>query len=295
FMKQVLQNLGTGEVSVTDVPIPAARPGFLLVRTAVSLISAGTERLTVEAGQKSLIGRAVEQPALVKKVIERARTEGVRNTVDAVRGKLSSMLALGYSAAGTVMQVGEGVTNFRKGDRVACAGTGYASHAEVLAVPKNLCVRLPGNVGFESAAFATLGAIALQGVRLAEPTLGESAVVIGLGLIGQLTVQLLKAHGCNAFGVDLDAAKIELAKQSGAHDGCVPDEAKPRVNEWTRRRGADAVLITAATSSNEPVELAGEISRQKGRVVVVGAVGLNVPRQPFYDRELTFRISKSYG
>ncbi len=294
-MKQVLQNLKTGEVSVSDVPVPSVRRGFVLVRTAASLISAGTERLTVEAGQKSLISRAVEQPALVKQVIQKARHEGVLNTVDAVLSKLGSMNALGYSAAGTVIEVGDRVSEFRVGDRVACAGVGYASHAEVLAVPKNLCVRLPESVDFDSAAFGTLGAIALQGVRLAEPTLGESIVVIGLGLIGQLAVQLLKANGCRVFGIDLDSSKVELAKQHGADDGCAPDEAKQRVAGWSRGRGADAVLITAATESNQPVELAGEISRQKGRVVVIGAVGLNIPRKPYYDRELTFRISMSYG
>lgn len=295
-MKQVLQNLKTGEVSVTDVPVPSPRRGFVLVRTAASLISAGTERLTVEAGQKSLVSRAVEQPALVKQVIQKARTEGVLNTVDAVRSKLGSMIALGYSAAGTVIQVGDGVTGLREGDRVACAGVGYASHAEVLSVPKNLCVRLPENLDFDAAAFGTLGAIALQGVRLAEPTLGESVVVIGLGLVGQLAVQLLKANGCRVFGIDVDTNKIELAQQTGADTGCAPDsDAKARVLDWSRGRGADAVLITAATESNQPIELGGEISRQKGRVVVVGAVGLKIPRKPFYDRELTFRISMSYG
>jgi len=295
-MKQVLQNLKTGAVSVKDVPVPSARPGFLLVRTAVSLISAGTERLTVEAGQKGLLARAVEQPALVKQVIQRAVSEGVANTVEAVRSKLDSHIALGYSAAGTVIDVGGGVTSFRIGDRVACAGVGYASHAEVLSVPKNLCVRLPEKVGFEAAAFGTVGAIAMQGLRLAELTLGESVVVIGLGLIGQITVQLAKANGCRVFGIDLDAGKIQLAKRFGADDGCAPDDdAKRQVKEWSRGYGADAVLIAAATSSNQPVELAGDISRPKGRVIVVGAVGLNVPRHSFYNRELTFRISKSYG
>src|SRR5205807_1948113 len=195
-MKQALQNLKSGGIQVTDVPAPVVRPGFVLVRTAASLISAGTERMTVEAGQKSLMGRAFDQPALVKQVIQKARSEGVLNTIDAVRSKLGSLVALGYSAAGTVSEVGEGVIEFRQGDRVACAGVGYASHAEVLAVPKNLCVRLPEEVSFDAAAFSTLGAIALQGVRLTEPTLGESVVVIGLGLIGQLAVQLLKANGC---------------------------------------------------------------------------------------------------
>ena len=250
----------------------------------------------LEAGQKSLIGRAMDQPALVKKVIERASQEGIANTVGAVRAKLASNVALGYSAAGTAIGIGEGVMSFREGDRVACAGLGYASHAEVLAVPKNLCAAIPEAVTFEAAAFGTVGAIALQGVRLAEPTLGESVVVIGLGLIGQLTVQLLKANGCRVFGIDLAQSKIDLAKQSGTDDGCKPDDqAKERVREWTRGRGADAVVIAAGTESNQPIELAGNISRAKGRVVAVGAVGLNVPRQTFYDRELTFRVSKSYG
>jgi polar amino acid transport system substrate-binding protein len=295
-VKQVLQNLKTGAVTVTDVPAPVTRPGFVIVRTAASLISAGTERMTVEAGQKSLVGRAFDQPALVKQVIQKARSEGVRNTIDAVRSKLDSRIALGYSAAGTVVSIGEGVAGLRQGDRVACAGVGYASHAEVLAVPRNLCARLPEPVGFDAAAFSTLGAIALQGVRLAEPTLGESIAVIGLGLIGQLAVQLLQANGCRVFGIDLDQAKIDLAKQFGADEGCAPDDdAKRRVMDWSRGRGADAVLITASSPTSQPVELAGEISRPKGRVVVVGAVGLNIPRKPYYDRELTFKISMSYG
>jgi polar amino acid transport system substrate-binding protein len=295
-MKQILQSAKTGAVAVADVPVPVAQPGFVLVRTSASLISAGTERLTVEAGQKNLVSRAIEQPALVKKVLDKARNEGVVATIDAVRSKLGSLTALGYSAAGIISTVGEGVSDLRVGDPVACAGVGYASHAEVLSVPRNLCVRLPETVSFDHAAFATVGAIALQGLRLAEPTLGESIVVIGLGLIGQLAVQLLRANGCRVFGIDLDQQKIDLAKQLGADDGCKSEvDAKARVLEWSRGRGADAVLITAATSSNEPVELAGQISRPKGRVVVVGAVGLNLPRKPYYDRELTFRISMSYG
>lgn len=295
-MKQILRNAKTGAVAVADVTTPVTQPGFVLVRTAASLISAGTERLTVEAGQKTLVGRAIEQPGLVKKVLDKARSEGVVATFDAVRSKLGASTALGYSAAGTITAVGEGVTDLRVGDRVACAGVGYASHAEVLSVPKNLCVRLPHGVSFDTAAFGTVGAIALQGLRLAEPTLGEAVVVIGLGLIGQVAVQLLAANGCRVFGIDLDQKKIDLAKRLGAEEGCKSDDdAKAQVLEWSRGRGADAVLITAATSSNEPVELAGEISRPKGRVVVVGAVGLNLPRKPYYDRELTFRISMSYG
>ncbi len=295
-MKQVLQNAKTGAVSVLEVPAPLVQPGHVLVRAAASLISAGTERSSVESAQKNLMTRAIEQPHLVKQAIDKARTEGVGRTIDAIRGKLASFTALGYSAAGTVIDFGDEVRSFRVGDRVACAGVGYASHAEVLSVPQNLCVRLPDSVAFDTAAFATVGAIALQGIRLAELTLGESVVVIGLGLIGQLTVQLLNAHGCRVFAIDVDEKKIELAIHSGASDGVAPgEEAKRRVIEWSRGRGADAVLITAGTTSNDPVELGGEISRAKGRVIVVGAVGLNIPRKPYYDRELTFRISMSYG
>jgi len=295
-MKQLLQNLKTGEGVVSDVPAPAVQRGRVIVRAAASLVSAGTERAFVELGRKGLVGKAKERPDLVRKVVEKVRSEGLLNTLQSVREKLDESHALGYSAAGVVVEVGEGVTEFRAGERVACAGTGYAAHAELLSVPKNLCVRLPDGVDFESAAFATLGAIALQGVRLAEPTLGESVVVIGLGLIGQLAVQLLRANGCRVFGVDLDASKVELAKTLGADDGCASSEGvKEAVLKWSRGRGADAVLITAATQSDGPVELAGEISRLRGRVVAVGLVGMNVPRQVYFQRELTLRVSMSYG
>lgn len=295
-MKQVIQDLRSHELKVAEVPPPVAQRGRVLVRTAASLISAGTERMTVEMGKRSLLGKARERPDLVKQVIQKAQTEGVLNTLTAVRAKLDSVTALGYSAAGTVIGVGDDVTEFRAGDRVACAGAGYASHAEVLSVPKNLCVLLPDRVVFESAAFGTLGAIALQGLRLANPTLGESCVVIGLGLIGQLTVQLLKANGCRVFGIDPDAERIALARRLGADDGCAPaDNAEAKVLAWSRGRGADAVLITAATPSNQPVEMAGEISRLKGRVVAVGLVGLEVPRDSYYHKELTLQVSMSYG
>ncbi|MFN2452933.1 MAG: bi-domain-containing oxidoreductase [Pyrinomonadaceae bacterium] len=295
-MKQILQNLKTGDVAVTDVPPPVAQRGRVLVRTVASLISAGTERMAVDMGKKNLLGKARERPDLVKQVIQKAQTEGLLNTFNAVRAKLSSQTALGYSAAGIVVDVGEDVTEFRAGDRVACAGAGFASHAEVLSVPKNLCVRLPENASYEAGAFGTLGAIALQGVRLAEPTLGEAVVVIGLGLLGQLTVQLLKANGCRVFGIDLDEGKLALARELGADDVTADmNDAKRLVLDWSRGRGADAVLITAATSSNQPIELAGEISRMKGRVVAVGLVGLDIPRKHYYERELALKISMSYG
>lgn len=279
-----------------DVPVPALQRGRILVRSVASLISAGTERVAVETVSKGLMQEARERPDLVRAVIDKARSQGLRHTFNSVREKLAASQALGYSAAGIVMEVGADVTGFSVGDRVACAGLGYASHAEVLSVPQNLCVRLPETVNFEAGAFGTLGAIALQGVRLAEPTLGESFVVIGLGLVGQLTVQLLKANGCRVFGIDLDKFRVGLARKLGAEDGGMPDaEIRDAVMGWTRGRGADAVLITTATDSNQPVELAGEISRLKGRVIVVGAAGLEIPRQSYYTRELSLKLSMSYG
>lgn len=295
-MKQILQNRKTGAVEVADVPAPALQRGRVLVRTAASLISAGTERAAVEQNQKGLLGRALAQPELVRKAVARAREEGLASAVGAVRSKLEESVALGYSAAGVVEGVGEEVRGFAAGDRVACAGLGYASHAEVLSVPQNLCVRVPEGVTFGEAAYATLGAIALQGVRLARPTLGESVVVVGLGLLGQLAAQLLRANGCRVFGVDPDAGRVELARTLGLAGGCAPaDDAARRIIEWTRGRGADAFVITAATESSGPVALAGEASRLKGRVVVVGQVGTDVPRDLYYRRELSLTVSMSYG
>jgi len=295
-LKQVLQNRKTGRPFVAEVPVPAIQAGRVLVRTVASLISAGTERAAVELVSKGLIQEARQRPDLVKAVVSKVKSEGLLNTIGAVRDKMAASQALGYSAAGIVTGVARDTDEFKVGDRVACAGVGFASHAEVISVPKNLCVRLPVDVSFEAGAFGTLGAIALQGVRLAVPTLGESVVVIGLGLVGQLTVQLLKANGCRVFGLDLDPSRVSLARELGADDAALSDDDAPKLIErWTRGRGADAVLITAATDSNQPVELAAKISRMKGRVVVVGMTGLDIPRQPFYLRELSLTISMSYG
>ena len=295
-MKQVLQNRKTGRPFVGEVPVPALQRGRVLVRTVASLISAGTERAAVELVSKGLVQEARERPDLVKAVVAKVKSEGLLNTLTAVRDKMAASQALGYSAAGVVTEVAEDVTEFRVGDRVACAGVGYASHAEVLSVPKNLCVHLPDEVSFAAGAYGTLGAIALQGVRLAEPTLGESVVVIGLGLVGQLTLQLLKANGCKVFGLDLDESRLRLALELGADRCAVSDEsAAKEIEAWTRGRGADAVLITAATDSNQPVELAAKIARLKGRVIVVGMTGLDIPRAPFFSRELKLIISMSYG
>ena len=295
-MKQVLQNRKTGRPFVGEVPVPALQRGRVLVRTVASLISAGTERAAVELVSKGLVQEARQRPDLVKAVVAKVKSEGLLNTFASVRDKMAASQALGYSAAGIVAAVADDVAEFQVGDRVACAGVGFASHAEVLSVPKNLCVHLPEGVSFESGAYGTLGAIALQGVRLAEPTLGESVVVIGLGLVGQLTVQLLKANGCRVFGLDLDQSRLTLALELGADKAAISDDAAAKeIEAWTRGHGADAVLITAATDSNQPVELAARVSRLKGRVIVVGMTGMDIPRAPFFSRELKLIISMSYG
>jgi polar amino acid transport system substrate-binding protein len=261
-MKQVLQNRKTGRPFVGEVPVPALQRGRVLVRTAASLISAGTERAAVELVSKGLVQEARQRPDLVKAVVAKVKNEGLVNTFAAVRDKMVASQALGYSAAGIVTAVAEDISEFQIGDRVACAGVGYASHAEVLSVPKNLCVHLPSQVSFQAGAYATLGAIALQGVRLAEPTLGESVVVIGLGLVGQLTVQLLKANGCKVFGLDLDAGRVALARELGADHAEISSDAAPNlIHNWTRGRGADAVLITRPLT---PTNL--WISPQRSRV-----------------------------
>ena len=295
-MKQVLQNRKTGRPFVGEVPVPALQRGRVLVRTVASLISAGTERAAVELVSKGLVQEARQRPDLVKAVVAKVKNEGILNAFASVRDKMAASQALGYSAAGVVAAVADDAGEFQIGDRVACAGVGFASHAEVLSVPKNLCVHLPEDVSFESGAYGTLGAIALQGVRLAEPTLGESVVVIGLGLVGQLTVQLLKANGCRVFGLDLDQSRVALALELGADKAVISSEdAAKEIEKWTRGHGADAVLITAATDSNQPVELAARVSRLKGRVIVVGMTGMDIPRAPFFSRELKLIISMSYG
>jgi predicted dehydrogenase/threonine dehydrogenase-like Zn-dependent dehydrogenase len=295
-MRQVIQNFKTGELSVGQVPPPALRPGGVLVRTVRSLISAGTERGTVSVGQSSLVGKARQRPDLVRQVVDNVRREGLAATMQKVRTRLESLKPLGYSAAGVVAAVGEDVTELKVGDRVACAGAGYASHADVLFVPKNLCARLPDGVSFDDAAYTTVGAIAMQGVRQADVRLGETACVIGLGLIGQITVQLLGAAGCRVVGVDVDARAVERARASGADLALLRgDDVERRIEAFTRGIGADAVLITASTSSQDPIELAGRVARDRAKVVVVGAVPANVPRSPYYEKELDVRMSRSYG
>jgi polar amino acid transport system substrate-binding protein len=295
-MKQVVQNYNTGKLNVEELPPPALRPGGVLVRTVCSLISAGTERTAVETAQSSLIGKARNRPDLVRQVLDTFKREGLGSTYEKVKAKLSQSKALGYSASGVVTAVGGDVQEFRIGDRVACAGGGYASHAEVIFVPRNLCCKLPDGVSQEAGCYTTVGAIALQGIRQAEPRLGESIAVIGLGLVGQLTVQLLKAAGCRVLGVDINQAACELAEKSGADTVATdPGSARNACDALTEGRGADCVLITAAAKSSGPVELAAELARDRARVVVVGLVGMDVPRHSFFAKELELRLSRSYG
>jgi predicted dehydrogenase len=295
-MKQVLQSYKTGQLSLADVPSPGVEPGAVLVLTTRSLVSTGTERMTMNLAKKSLLGKAKDRPDLVRKLIARAARDGVVAAVEAAQRKLDQPLPLGYSCAGRVIAVGDGVTDIPVGARVACAGAKIANHAEVNLVPRNLCVLVPEGVDDETAAFVTLGAIALQGVRQAAPTLGETFAVIGLGLIGQLAAQLLKAAGGRVVGVDLDPRKVEMAKSLGADTALGRnDNVHAAVQALTAGRGVDGVVITAATSSNDPVVLAGELCRDRGRVVAVGAVGMDVPRRPYYDKELTLLQSRSYG
>jgi predicted dehydrogenase/threonine dehydrogenase-like Zn-dependent dehydrogenase len=293
-MKQLLQSLRSGETSVTEVPLPQPRSGFALVRTAASLVSAGTERTLVAFAEKNLVGKARSRPDLVRQVVDKARREGVITTLEAAFNRLDQPMPLGYSSAGTIVALGEELHGFQVGDRVACAGGGFAVHAEYGLVPQNLLAKLPPEVDFESGAFATLAAIALHGLRLGQPQVGERVAVIGLGLLGLLAVQLAQASGCSVFGVDLDPRRVELACQLGAR--AVPREAAEDAGRaFSQGLGCDVVLICADSASDDPVALAGALARDRGRVVAVGAVGLDIPRKIYYEKELDFRVSRSYG
>lgn len=297
-MKQVIQDFRTGELSVAEVPAPALARGFVLVRNYFSLISAGTERSTVSTAQASLLGKARQRPDLVKQVFETFRREGFAETLKRVRTKLETLKELGYSSAGTVLASLDTQGRFQPGDRVACGGGGYASHAGVITVPQNLIVKVPDAVELDAAAFTTVGAIALQGVRQANPRLGEFVCVIGLGLLGQITAQILRANGCQVFGVDTDESMVALAAKHSCHAARTRSNGglESSLSAFTGGRGFDSVIITAATQSADPVELATAILRQKGVLVIVGAVPMNIPREPhFYKKELALKISCSYG
>ncbi len=293
-MKQLLQDLRTGEAIIAEVPAPVPQPGEVLVRNAASLVSAGTERMVVSFAEKSLLGKIRSRPDLARQVIDKARREGVLSTLEATFNRLEQPMVLGYSSAGTIIALGEGVHGLSIGQRVACAGGGYAVHAEIVAVPKILVTPLPDKVDFESAAFTTLGAIALHGFRLSQVQLGEVVAVIGLGLLGLLSVAIAQAAGCHVLGVDLDPDRVALAQKLGAQ-AVLRKDAKEAASSLSRGRGCDAVLICADSTTSDPVELAGEIARDRARVVAVGAVGLNLPRRVYYEKELTFLNSRSYG
>jgi predicted dehydrogenase/threonine dehydrogenase-like Zn-dependent dehydrogenase len=291
-MKQILQNLGRGETELVEIPVPAVAPGCLLVRSAVTLVSLGTERMLVEFGRAGLLGKAMQQPEKVRQVLDKVRTDGVLPTFDAVRAKLDEPIAIGYCNAGVVAAIGEGCEGFKVGDRVASNGP----HAEYVLVPKNLCAHIPDNVPDEDAAFTVAASIALEGIRLLGPTLGERVAVIGLGLVGQLAVQLLRANGVEVLGVDPEEAKCTLARSFGAQV-IEPGGQSLEVASaaFSRGQGMDGVLIAASTRSSAPANDAARICRHRGRVVQIGATGLELERKPFYDKEISLQVSCSYG
>lgn len=292
-MKQILQSFKTGEMWLAEVPAPLCKGKGAVVQTAASFVSAGTERMLAEFAKKGLVGKALQMPDQVKKVIRKMKTEGVFATLEKVQAKLDQPIPLGYSSAGVVVEAGRD-SGFNVGDRVACGGAGFANHAEFDYVPRNLMVKIPDGVSFEDASCATVGSIALQGVRQCEVNLGESVAVIGLGLMGILAVQMLKASGCRVVGFDPNPARCKLAVEMGC-DRAVSDNFAAECMAFSGGFGVDAVLITAATHSDEPVTVAAEISRKKGRVVATGLVGMNLPRDQYYKKEVDFRLSCSYG
>ena len=296
-MKQVLQYFKTGVISVEEVPVPALKPGCVLVRNKASLISKGTEGGRVQLGKMSLLGKARARPEQVKKVVQALRTEGLLATINAVQQTLDVPLPIGYSCAGIVENTSDDVTDIQVGKPMACGGSGIANHAGYVVVPRNLCVPIPDNVSFREAAFTTVGAIAMQGIRMADLRLGENVVVIGLGLVGLLTVLMLKASGCRVLGVDIDPQRVAWVEENGICSAVTRDASSliDRVLVFSRGYGTDAVIITAAVASNDPLTLAGEIARQRGRVVVLGRTEMNAPRETYLFKELQLRTSYAYG
>ncbi|WP_187972496.1 bi-domain-containing oxidoreductase [Aquibium microcysteis] len=292
-MKQILQSLRSGVTEVAEVPCPAVGARQVLIRTTRTLVSAGTERMLVDFGRAGLVGKARQQPERVRQVLAKMRTDGLAPTLEAVFSKLDQPLPLGYCNVGTVIEAGSGVAGLAPGDRVVSNGR----HAEAVAVPLNLCARVPSGVSDDAAAFTVLGAIALQGIRLVQPTLGEAVVVTGLGLIGLMTVQLLRAHGCRVLGIDMDPAKLRLAESFGATTVDLAAGVDPvaAAEAFSRGRGVDAVIITASTKSSEPMHQAALMCRKRGRIVLVGVAGLELSRADFYEKELQFQVSCSYG
>jgi len=293
-MRQVLQNLRTGETELAEIPAPAVRPGMLLIASQASLISIGTERMLVDFGRAGYLQKARQQPEKVRQVINKIKTDGLFATLDSVQARLDTPLELGYCNAGVVVDIGRDVTGYAIGDRVASNG----SHAEVVCVPAHLCARMPDELAFHRGCYTVAGAIGLQGVRLAEPTLGERFVVIGLGLIGQLVIQILEAAGAKVLAVDLDAEKCRLAKPYCTRVLCGGDDLgllEAAVNEWTDGVGVDGVILAASSRSSAPTNHAAVVTRKRGRIVQVGATGLELDRTPFFKKELRFQVSCSYG
>ncbi|MFW2035685.1 bi-domain-containing oxidoreductase [Acinetobacter junii] len=292
-MRQILQDMANGGTTVTEAPVPQCTSGHVLIATTTSLISAGTERMLVGFGKASLIDKARQQPEKVKMVLEKVQTDGLLTTYDAVKSKLAQPLALGYCNVGVIHEIGHGVDGLKVGDRVVSNGP----HADVVKVPKNLCAKIPDQVSDEAAAFAVVASIGLQGIRLAEPTLGECFVVTGAGLIGLLTIQMLRANGCRVLAIDFDQSKLELAKQFGA-EVCNPGRGEDPVATglaFSRGLGIDGVIITASTKVSDPVTQAARMSRKRGRIILVGVTGLELNRADFYEKELSFQVSCSYG
>ncbi|MFA4884179.1 MAG: bi-domain-containing oxidoreductase [Candidatus Margulisiibacteriota bacterium] len=295
-MKQVIQDYKSGELRVVEVPAPLVRPGGVLVRTLNSAVSVGTEKLMVNLAQQNLIEKALSRPDLVRRVIDKIKTEGIRETYQAVKGRLETLQPLGYSSSGEVIAIGAGVDEFKAGDRVACGSDLFATHSEVTWVPKNDCVKIPDGVSCEDAAFSYIAAIAIHAIRCAELTFGSKVAVIGLGMLGQLSVQILKAWGCEAFGYDLDRKKVDLAIKLGAKDGSTDwHEAVTKTKLLTGGHGFDAAIIMASTGSNDPLNLSAEITREKGKIVACGLVKLDVPRNVFFDKELSLIVSRATG
>ena len=290
-MKQILQNIANGETQLVDVPCPKSSKGQLLIKTSRTLVSVGTERMLIDFGKANWIEKARSQPDKVRMVLDKVKTDGLQPTIEAVRSKLDQPLPLGYCNVGTVIDDGD--SQFEQGQRVVSNG----NHAEVVRVPKNLVAAIPDGVDDESASFTVLAAIALQGIRLVKPTMGETVVVTGLGLIGLLAVQMLKANGCRVLGIDFDSSKCELAKQFGAEvvDLSKGEDALQAAESFSRGQGVDAVLVTASSKSNDIMHQAATMCRKRGRIVLVGVVGLELSRADFYEKELTFQVSCSYG
>ena len=294
-MKAVTQNLKTGKLQVDELPAPILRPDGLLVRVHRSLISLGTERAVIALANKGPLGKAKDRPDLFRKVLNKARQEGYWSTYKVVRNLMSTPIPLGYSCAGEVLEVGARATEFHVGDRVACAGLGHANHAEIDYVPRNLAARMPESVSYDDGCFVTVGTIALHGVRLANIALGDRVVVLGLGLVGQIAAQLARCAGATVIACDLDPAKLDMAKRLGAHHVVPAGALASTVAELTGGLGADSVLLCAAAKSDEPMRQAAAVSRLKGRVIVVGDVGMTIERRPFFEKELTLLVSRSYG